>query len=52
MINEETDNIPEILKENSALDEENGLSLRPKRLSEYTGQGKIVETLKIAIEAA
>jgi Holliday junction DNA helicase RuvB len=52
VINEETDNIPEILKENSALDEENGLSLRPKRLSEYTGQGKIVETLKIAIEAA
>jgi Holliday junction DNA helicase RuvB len=28
------------------------ISLRPKRLDEYVGQGKIVETLKIAIEAA
>jgi Holliday junction DNA helicase RuvB len=28
------------------------LSLRPKRLSEYIGQQEIVETLKIAIEAA
>jgi Holliday junction DNA helicase RuvB len=34
------------------LDEENSLSLRPGRLSEYVGQEKIVETLKIAIEAA
>ncbi len=52
MIYEESDKIPEILKENSLLDEENNLTLRPKRLSEYTGQDKIVETLKIAIEAA
>jgi Holliday junction DNA helicase RuvB len=52
VINEESDNIPEILKEDSPLDEDNGLSLRPRSLSEYTGQGKIVETLKIAIEAA
>ena len=28
------------------------LSLRPKRLSEYIGQNEVVETLKIAIEAA
>ena len=27
-------------------------SLRPQRLSEYIGQGEVVETLKIAIEAA
>jgi Holliday junction DNA helicase RuvB len=34
-------------------DEDNEiLSLRPGRLSEYIGQGEIVETLKIAIEAA
>ena len=52
MIYEESNKIPEILKENSSLDEENNLTLRPKRLSEYTGQDKIVETLKIAIEAA
>jgi Holliday junction DNA helicase RuvB len=34
------------------LEEEDTLSLRPRRLSEYIGQEKIVETLKIAIEAA
>ena len=52
MIHEE-DNISDILKEkNSPLDEENSFSLRPKHLSEYIGQEKIVETLKIAIEAA
>ncbi len=28
------------------------LSLRPERLSDYTGQAEVVETLKIAIEAA
>ena len=28
------------------------VSLRPKRLDEYIGQGKVVEALKIAIEAA
>ncbi|NJL59387.1 MAG: Holliday junction branch migration DNA helicase RuvB, partial [Desulfobacteraceae bacterium] len=28
------------------------LSLRPERLSEYIGQAEVVETLKIAIEAA
>ncbi len=52
MIYEESNKIPDILKENSSLDEDNNLTLRPKRLSEYTGQDKIVETLKIAIEAA
>jgi Holliday junction DNA helicase RuvB len=52
VIHEEANNIPEILKENSSLDEDNNLTLRPKRLSDYIGQDKIVETLKIAIEAA
>jgi Holliday junction DNA helicase RuvB len=52
VIHEEANNIPEILKENSSLDEDNNITLRPKRLSDYTGQDKIVETLRIAIEAA
>lgn len=56
MIYEEENRDPailsDILKEKSPLDEENSLSLRPKRLSEYIGQEQIVETLKIAIEAA
>jgi Holliday junction DNA helicase RuvB len=52
VIHEEANNIPEILKENSSLDEDNNLTLRPKQLSDYIGQDKIVETLKIAIEAA
>lgn len=52
MIYEETNKIPEILEEKSPSDEDNNLTLRPKRLSDYIGQDKIVETLKIAIEAA
>jgi Holliday junction DNA helicase RuvB len=36
----------------SPIEEEDSLSLRPRSLSEYIGQDKIVETLKIAIEAA
>lgn len=52
MIHEEADNIPDILEETPAPDEENSFSLRPKRLPEYIGQEKIVETLRIAIEAA
>ncbi len=52
MIYEEESNISDILREKSPLDEDNNLNLRPKRLSEYIGQDKIVETLKIAIEAA
>ncbi len=50
--NKMPDILPDILKEKSLLDEENNLNLRPKRLPEYIGQEKIVETLKIAIEAA
>lgn len=52
MIHEEMNNLPEMLKQDSALDEEINYSLRPRRLSEYVGQQKIVETLRIAIEAA
>lgn len=52
MIYEESNKIPDFLKENSLLDEDDNITLRPKRLSEYTGQDKIVETLKIAVEAA
>jgi holliday junction DNA helicase RuvB len=52
MIHEEANNLPDLLKNDSPLDEENLITLRPKSLSEYTGQDKIVETLKIAIEAA
>lgn len=50
--NKTPDILPDILREKSPLEEENNLNLRPKRLSEYIGQEKIVETLKIAIEAA
>jgi Holliday junction DNA helicase RuvB len=52
VIYEETNKIPEILEEKNPSDEDNNLTLRPKRLSDYIGQDKIVETLKIAIEAA
>lgn len=51
MIHEESENIPE-LKEKSFQDDDNSITLRPKQLSEYIGQDTIVETLKIAIEAA
>jgi Holliday junction DNA helicase RuvB len=33
-------------------EKEDFLDLRPRRLSEYIGQGRVVETLEIAIEAA
>lgn len=53
MIFEEENNLPDILKDNATLEEVSTLlNLRPKKLSEYIGQDKIVETLNIAIEAA
>jgi len=52
VIYEEANKTPEILKENSSLKEDTNITLRPNRLSDYIGQNKIVETLKIAIEAA
>lgn len=52
MIHEEHRNPPDILRDLSSPEEENIITLRPKWLSEYTGQDKVVETLKIAVEAA
>jgi Holliday junction DNA helicase RuvB len=53
VIYEEENNLPDILKDNDILEEDSTLlNLRPKKLSEYIGQDKIVETLNIAIEAA
>jgi Holliday junction DNA helicase RuvB len=52
MINEEVNSFSEILEKDSILDAEDHLTLRPRRLSEYIGQDKVVETLNIAIEAA
>jgi holliday junction DNA helicase RuvB len=52
MINEEINNYSEAILEDNVLDSEQNVNLRPKLLSEYIGQKMIVETLKIAIEAA
>ncbi len=53
MIFEEENNIPDVLKDGPTLEEDSTLlTLRPKKLSDYIGQDKIVETLNIAIEAA
>jgi Holliday junction DNA helicase RuvB len=52
MINEEVNSFSEILEKDSILDAEDHLTLRPRRLLEYIGQDKVVETLNIAIEAA
>jgi holliday junction DNA helicase RuvB len=52
LINEEVNNQSDILQLEEVPGDEQSLSLRPKQLSEYIGQEKIVETLKIAIEAA
>ena len=50
MIEDESDKFTGAEKEDAA--DEDFLSLRPKALTEYVGQDKAVETLKIAIEAA
>ncbi len=52
MINEEINNYSEALQEGDPIEDDQNFSLRPKQLSEYVGQDKIVETLQIAIEAA
>jgi Holliday junction DNA helicase RuvB len=51
MIEDESDKLAGVEKEGAAEDEDI-LSLRPKSLTEYIGQEKVVETLRIAIEAA
>jgi Holliday junction DNA helicase RuvB len=52
MIYEESDTVGLIDNKELSSDDEKGFTLRPSRLSDYVGQEKIVETLKIAIEAA
>ncbi len=52
MINEEINTLSKQMAEEQTLDEENNVSLRPGMLSEYVGQDNVVETLKIAIQAA
>ncbi len=52
MINEEVTGFSSQIEEDKTIDDENNKSLRPRFLSEYIGQNKITETLKIAIEAA
>ncbi len=53
MIEEEkTGNFSELYEKESPSDQEITVTLRPKQLTEYIGQDKVVETLKIAIEAA
>jgi holliday junction DNA helicase RuvB len=53
MIEEEKNNLSALYeKENPADQEESTATLRPKELSDYIGQEKVVEALKIAIEAA
>ncbi len=52
MIEEEKNNFSELYGEESSTDQESSVSLRPKELNDYIGQDKVVEALKIAIEAA
>ena len=54
MISEENDinTLSRQIAEDKAVDDENSVSLRPSILSEYVGQDKVVETLKIAVQAA
>ncbi len=52
MIYDESDKLLEKESEEKAADVEDLLNLRPRALSEYVGQEKPVETLRIAIEAA
>lgn len=52
MIHEESGKIEDFLMEQGPAEEEIVVNLRPKSLTEYIGQEKIAETLKIAIEAA
>ncbi|MCX8021422.1 MAG: Holliday junction branch migration DNA helicase RuvB [Syntrophorhabdaceae bacterium] len=52
MIREEGEYYRELLGDDKASEDDRGYNLRPSLLSEYIGQKNIVETLKIAIEAA
>jgi len=48
---DDVNTISDIIKKESPIDE-SIINLRPRSLAEYIGQDKVVETLKIAIEAA
>jgi holliday junction DNA helicase RuvB len=52
MIEEEKNNFSELYEKEELIDQENVVTLRPKDLSDYVGQDRVVEALKIAIEAA
>ncbi len=52
MIEEEKNSFSEIYGGESQTDQESSASLRPKELNDYIGQDRVVEALKIAIEAA
>jgi Holliday junction DNA helicase RuvB len=52
MIEEEKNNFSELYEKENPADQENVVTLRPKELSDYVGQDRVVEALKIAIEAA
>jgi Holliday junction DNA helicase RuvB len=52
MIEEEKNSFSELYEKEELIDQENVVTLRPKDLSDYVGQDRVVEALKIAIEAA
>ncbi len=52
MIEEEKSGFSELYEKEDLVDQENTVTLRPKELSDYIGQDRVVEALKIAIEAA
>jgi holliday junction DNA helicase RuvB len=52
MIEEEKNNFSELYQKDDLTDQENTVTLRPKELGDYIGQDRVVEALKIAIEAA
>jgi Holliday junction DNA helicase RuvB len=52
MIEEEKSSFSELYEKENLTDQENIVTLRPKELSDYVGQDRVVEALKIAIEAA
>jgi len=52
MIEEEKNNFSELYEKEDLTDQESTITLRPKSLNDYIGQDRVVEALKIAIEAA
>jgi holliday junction DNA helicase RuvB len=52
MIEEEKNSFSELYGKDESADQESTVTLRPKVLDDYIGQDKVVEALKIAIEAA